>query len=865
MAGALLIAGERTVAELDLEQASSASSLLIPIAIIATVIALALATQRHLATRRTLRSREQLAVVPADEFEPSIESVLRFAAQLTRSDRAIGGWSDRRASALRISLGSDPAGRLAYLLSVPERSGELLRSALRGLEGIEIRSAEEVLGPPAGEETDERTLRTELVLSRPSVEPLAKLDLDPDPLQPFAGAFSAIQADRGEAAVVHVDLLPAANRRRARLRRVLQREARRRHGGNRFDLAALLGGNPEKQGREPAELAERRDIASALDAKLRDSGPLFEAQILIRVQGRDRARAKAMMLNLLAAFGPMAARNWLRAAGLPILGVAFLGSDAWPRRRSFDRRFRTGLFRPARRCILTAGEVAGFLKPPTADCRSENVLRSGALLAPPPTLPAFKADQRELIPLGRIRTAGGEEIVGVRVADSFFGYTAGRSRYGKTEMAIAQFLHVVRSGHGGFFLDPHGDAIERIKPYLTEESLARRVVEISLGPGSASQPQPGWNLFGLKGSTPAEVEARIDAVVDAFSSAMEWGERNTRAINMTTQAATALAAVAKVVRAEIAPTIFQIPTLLTNDEWREAALPFLPRASQHFWTDRFGRLSDEAITPLTNIIDRLRASAPSVALLGQSQSTYEARAAMESGQIVLAYPGSGGTRDRLFANLLVWDLFRAALARGDLAAAKRILFFAWLDEIQSFDGGTSNLAALPEQTAKFGLRAWFLNQDPDRLSKRTLAALLTNRSHLVSTAVDKHAASLLSGEWGGEPSSLALTRLPRFRFIAQVTHEGTPSRPFAMAGVTVEDLFGEGSPDRIEALEAASARRTPTKSPSEVQAHLETLDSEILSELRQLRRSSGEGFSAQPAEEDVEGGTSRPLHVRRGQ
>jgi hypothetical protein len=630
---------------------------------------------------------------------------------------------------------------------------------------------------------------------------------------------------------------------------MLQREARRRHGGKKIDLAALLAGSSgEKQGREPAELAERRDIASALDAKLRDSGPLFEAQILIRVRAQDSSRAKATMHSLLAAFGPMASRNWLRAAGLPIPGVAFLGSDAWPRRRGFDRRCRSGLFRPARRCILTAGEVAGFLKPPTVDCRSKNVLRSGALLAPAPTLPAFKPERRELIPLGRIRTEAGEEMVGVRIADSFFSYVAGRSRYGKTELAIAQFVHLVRSGHGGLFLDPHGDGLERIKPYLTTPAVARRVVQIDLGPGSGSAPQPGWNLFELRGSNPEEAEARVEAVVDAFSSALEWGERNTRAINLTTQAATALAAIARVLPPEKAPTIFQIPTLLTNEDWREAVLPFLPRISQRFWLDRFGRLAEEAITPLTNMVDRLRASSAASTLLGQSQSSYRARDAMDRGLIVLACPGSGGTRDRLLANLLVFDLFHGAKARGELPPDKRALFFACLDEIQSFDGGSSgNLTALIEQTAKFGLRGIFLNQNPERLSAATLNALTTNRSHLISTALNSHAASLLTKEWGGEPSPVALTRLPRFRFIAQVTHEGDLSDPFALGGIRVEDTLGPGEPEKVEDLARLSETTTARKSPSEALANLEALDDEILAELRRLRR--GASAAADESEE----------------
>ena len=192
-------------------------------------------------------------------------------------------------------------------------------------------------------------------------------------------------------------------------------------------------------------------------------------------------------------------------------------------------------------------------------------------------------------------------------------------------------------------------------------------MRIDLGPGSSPADQPGWNLFEFGGDA-VESEARVEAVVDAFASALEWGERSTRAINLTTQAAAALATIAQKLDAELAPTIFQIPTLLSDAEWRKAVLPFLPRADRRFWTDRFPLLASEAITPVTNMVDRLR-RAPSIrALLGQSQSTYRVREAMDKGKIVLACPGTGGTRDRLVANLLLFDLLHAARGRADLAA-----------------------------------------------------------------------------------------------------------------------------------------------------------------------------------------------------
>src|SRR4051794_5226101 len=479
------------VSSIRIDHLLASAASLAPFALGAVAIALALAPQRFLATRRALAARATVAVIPADEFDPKPETVLRFAAELARADRSLRGWLDRRAQALRVQLTNDREGRLVYLLEVPDRSRGLLRTALRGYEGAELREVADVL-PPSKQAPDKTVrLRTELTLARASVEPLARLDLDPDPLQPFAAAMASLRPKRGERVTVCVDLLPSAGTRRSGLQRRLKREARRLHGQGRSFMEVL--NNERRRGpADPGELFERRLVGEALNAKLRDSGPLFEAQILLCCEASEKPQAKEAMRNLLAAFEPLAGHNHLRPSGLGIGDVAFFGADNPLRRRSFDRRLSTGLHRPARRMILAAREVACFLKPPNAHCVSENVVRSGTLLPAPPALPEFKEGDPDLIPLGRVGGEHGKKVVGARAADTFFTYIAGRSRYGKTETAIAQFVHLVRCGHGGLFLDPHGDALRRIGPYLEEPKLARRVVEIDVSQGGGWS-LPGWN------------------------------------------------------------------------------------------------------------------------------------------------------------------------------------------------------------------------------------------------------------------------------------------------------------------------------------------------------------------------------------
>ncbi len=792
---------------------------------------------RVVCTRAALRRRVLVAAVPADEYDPDAEAVLRFAAQLSRLDRRVRGWLDRPASAIRLRLEPDREGRLVYLIETPRRSRELVRSAVRSFDGVELREASAVRAEPfPPPDARPSVLRAELVLARPSFEPMASLTLDPDPLQAVAAAMRVVRPAEGETVAVCVDLLPASTRRRARLRRRLEREARRLRS-RRAALGELLGRRDSRAGRsEPVELAERRAETRAFDSKLNDRAALFELQVLIRVSATDRPRAKAAIRGMLASFELVASdRNWLRVSGLLIPGVGFLGSDLPGRRRRFDRRFRSGLFRPARRGIVSARELVGWLKPPTRRCLAENVLRSGALVSPPPPLETFNG-QKALLPVGRVSTEDGDKVVGVATAETFFSYIVGRSRYGKTELAVSQFLHLVRAGEGALFVDPHADALERIKPYLTEDGVRERVVELNLSAGKASERQPAWNVLGVGGSGGAE--GRVEAVVDAFASAMRWDERNSRALNLTTQAAQALASIARVLPPDLAPTIFQLPTFLSDENWRRAVLPILPRPAQQFWIERFPRLAVEAITPVTNMVDRLRASSAITALLGQSQSTYRVREAMDRGLIVLACPGSGGTRDRLIANLIVFDLLHAAKSRANIAPEHRRPFWVFLDEVQTYDGASGgNLAGLLEQAGKYGVKACLLNQNPERLSAETLNAITTNRSHLHATALNSRAAKLIANEWGGRPDSAALTGLPRYRFLAQVTHGGEVSKPFSLEGLQAEALLGNGRPDRIGELEAAIDQTAGRRSAADVLAALDSLDDRILAALES--RSNG--------------------------
>ncbi len=177
---------------------------------------------------------------------------------------------------------------------------------------------------------------------------------------------------------------------------------------------------------------------------------------------------------------------------------------------------------------------------------------------------------------------------------------------------------------------------------------------------------------------------------------------------------------------------------------------------------------------------------------------------MDRGQIVLVCPGSGSGRDRLIANFVVYDALHGAKSRADVPPERRREFYVWLDEVQIYDGASSGtLAALLEQVAKFGVRALLLNQNPERLTAATRDAVTTNRSHLVTTALNAKGSGLLARELGGEVSAETIGQLPRFHSLASVTLDGRDQ-----PAVPARRRAGRGAvPRRMPSRGTAGARR----------------------------------------------------------
>ena len=735
------------------------------------------------------------------------------------------------------------------------------------------------------------TARAELVLAREDIWPLREVPLQPDPLTPFAFAFSELRDDLGDHADVIIDLLPVTRgdvgRRRRTAVKTLGRggrpTSRLEKAGNSgngvagstaksiFDELGIpapagLGSGSSKSGSSKAARTEgvarldELDRERTLAKSLRVTDPHFQMQLIIRTQSQIKGRPQRLLQSFIACFEEFGGENYLRVNGRRILG-RYVGSDAPWNRRRFDRRAERGVFRPSRKSqMVSATQIGGLIKPATVHCAATNVIRTGGVVPPPPrNLPAFDGSPNQM-PWINVTYDDVERLVGVNLAETFFTWTGGRSRYGKTETNLCRFCHVSRSGYGGsLYLDPHADALARIKPYLVDQ--ADRVVELSIAKGSGNGRQVAWNPFSMEGYGRDDIEDKMAAIVDSFAAAMGWqSDRAPRALTLLQAATRSLLELSYQLPPDDAPTIFQMTTLLSNEEWRESVVPRLSPALQAFWTNRFPRLGDEAITPVTNVIDRMQGSPTVAALLGSSRSTYDLRKLMDEGAIILVRLRGTGQIDQLMASFVVYDLLRAVLSREDTPPEDRLPMHAFMDEVQSYDHSVKGLlASALEQAGKYGLRLHLMNQDPSRMSSQTRDALMTNRSHLMSTNGSFDAAKLLAREWKGHIEPETIQELDKYQFITEVTWRGQTTTPFRGRGLSLEEMYGPGVTDEqsLRGLEKAIDRNSGRRPINEILDELATLDDRIQAGVQNLQR------PARPVAEPDQPSPFRPTSVRR--
>ena len=705
--------------------------------------------------------------------------------------------------------------------------------------------------------------RAEVTLARPDDWVLADGQLRPDALTPFYAAMQQFDSTVGEKPTVVFDLVPLTKGEVISRRKKLAQQFGR--GGEPvgrswfgtsnaqpFDLFATLetlidpmsaaskgstGRNyrrpPRAEGTEGMhDLYMERTKAEGL----RDVWPHFHLQVRVTADSPSRARSKQLLHLLLQCFEQWSGENYWKPKGIRLAGF-YLAADAPWARPLFDFGMRWGPRGNHRRLpIVSATKLVGVLVPATKNCPIASVARTGGVVAAAPKqLPRWRPGDHHLIPWGVVSSGGTESIVGVRKDETYFTATFGRSGFGKSETALVRMAALASAigtdhGEGFLFVDPHSDGIARLKQWLPP-SAHGRVIELSLADARTRSSQTCWNPFSMEAMSADDMEAKASAIVDSFAKTMDWEKGYPQTNTILLQTTYAILELAAHLPADLAPTIFQMKTLLINEQWRHAVLPHLSRQSQTFFApgSTFETFSDGASSPVTNFLDRLQRMESVASALGASQSTYEIDRAMNEGNIVLVNLGDIGQSSSLVASMLIFDVLRTAKNRRHLPVEHRRPFHLFLDEAQMYDKALHGLlAATLEQARKYNLRLHLFNQDPQRLSPSTLKAVGTNRSHLMTTSLEAGSASAVEKQWAGAVTAENILKLGRYQFLTDVTFGSSVSAPFRAGGLSLDrDIGPENQAPLTERLEASIMEASGNRDVDDILREMNSLDHRI--------------------------------------
>lgn len=214
-------------------------------------------------------------------------------------------------------------------------------------------------------------------------------------------------------------------------------------------------------------------------------------------------------------------------------------------------------------------------------------------------------------------------------------------------------------------------------------------------------------------------------------------------------------------------TLLELAPFLTHTAFRATLLKNVPNAEvKQYFELRYNRASDgmRAVMaePILNKTSAFTADPNFRHMVGQRQSTFSMRDAMDRGYWVIADLNKG----RLGEHAITLASLMFAMAKGALFARERRSFFTiYADEVQNLIAGDVSIETVLSEARKFGVSVVSANQFLSQIPEAVRAALLsvgTLAFFQLSPADATAAAQALDG---GKSLAERLKNLPQRHFI----------------------------------------------------------------------------------------------------
>ncbi len=390
---------------------------------------------------------------------------------------------------------------------------------------------------------------------------------------------------------------------------------------------------------------------------------------------------------------------------------------------------------------FTAEEISTIFHFPVDTDAVPNLYKILAPKAEPPLgLPTVdNTPKEELCPFGQTNYRNLRDKFGIKRHDrTRHMYIIGKSGVGKSKMQELLIKNDIEMGHGICVIDPHGDLIENVMPFVPESRIKD---VIYFNPADEEYPI----AFNPIEKVPAALRQQVaTGLIEVFKKVFSanWTPRLEHVLRMT------------ILALLVAPkaSIMSILLLLTDREYRQEVIKTIEdQVVKNFWTNEFAGWSEkfdsEAIMPVLNKIGQFVSNSIIRNIVGGVENKVVLPEIMDGKKILLVKLPKGILGEEntsLLGAMLITKIYQAALARADIAESQRIPFYLYVDEFQNF--ATDTFANILSESRKYKLSLTIAHQYVAQLSDVVRKTVFGNVGSIISFRLGPEDANMLEQE-----------------------------------------------------------------------------------------------------------------------
>lgn len=563
-------------------------------------------------------------------------------------------------------------------------------------------------------------------------------DLPVDPLSTIVSTLGKMQ--EGEAAAVQILITPTDGK------------------WKKLGRSHITGIKKREANPETAKYSVDQKELEAIEQKL--TKPAFNTYVRLVVSSSTKESANAHLENVTTAFTQFSSYNSFTKEKMKYFKGMFM----------VDFIYRTlPLFKKG--SVLAADELATIFHFPNKSVESPHIHWLAARSAPAPaSIPTSG------LYIGKSKYRGNEKPIFLSQDDRRrHMYIIGKTGVGKSEFLKDMILQDIRAGHGVCFIDPH-DTIDLILPLIPPE----RAEDVILFDPSDTERPMGLNMLE------AQTEEQKHLVVTSIIGLMYklFDPHQTGIIGPRFEHAVRNAMLT--VMSEPGNTFVEVMRVLTDQNFVQELLPKVKDPIiRRYWTDQIAQTSDfhksEVLDYITSKFGRFVTNTMMRNMIGQSDSSFNFRRAMDEGKILLISLAKGkiGEENSNFLGLiLVPKILVAAMSRQDIPQEQRRDFYLYVDEFQNF--ATPDFAQILSEARKYRLNLTVANQFIGQIEEEIKNAIFGNVGTICAFRVGVADANYLQHEFQPTFTEADLINIEARHAYVKTVVNNEPVPPFSM-------------------------------------------------------------------------------------